>query len=113
MSREQLAREVGFKMKTPSYVPGGYRLDGYRLYECPCGCGHKSAYVRYTDGLECISIFQCAAGSACMEEAKCPTHAVKCFVRGQTSVMTDKDVSAVVIGNLKPEELQKITESLE
>ena len=112
MSREGLSKAVGFQVKSPGYVPNGYRFDGYRLYQCPCGCGHKSAYIRYTNGLESISVFETKANSGCMKEGKCDAHGGKCLVRDQLALTTKDGVSYVVLGNLKAQDLRRLTDSI-
>lgn len=112
MSREELTKAVGFQVKPPGYVPKGYRLEGYRLYECPCGCGHKSAYIRYTNGLESISVFETRADAHCLKEGKCDAHKGKCLVRDQLALTTKDGVSFVVLGNLKAQDLRRLTDSI-
>ena len=112
MSRAELSKAVGFQVKSPGYVPKGYRIDGYRLYECPCGCGHKSAYVRYTNGLEGISVFETRANSGCMKEGKCDVGMASCPLRDQLAFTSKDGISFVVLGDLKLDELRKITISI-
>jgi negative regulator of sigma E activity len=49
---------VGFPVAMPAYVPKGYKLEGYHLLYSTCSCGHRSAQLTYTDGLNVISVFQ-------------------------------------------------------
>lgn len=112
MSRQDLSKAVGFAVKTPSYVPKGYRPDGYRLYDCPCGCGHESAYIRYTNGLESISVFETRADSGCMKSGKCDARMGKCLVRNQLALTTKDGVTFVVLGDLKARTLRRVTESI-
>lgn len=58
-SISELSKKVGFKVITPEYLPKGFHLDGYRLYNCSCKCGYKSAYIRYSNGMSGISVFEC------------------------------------------------------
>ena len=112
MGREELTKAIGFAVKPPRYIPKGYRLEGYRLYDCPCGCGHKSAYIRYTNGLESISIFETRADSGCLKEGKCGAHVGKRFVCDNLALTSKNGISFVVIADLKSVELRKITDSI-
>jgi negative regulator of sigma E activity len=60
---------LGFQIKLPSYVPEGYRLKGAYTYPCECGCDKPAAQVRWTNGLNTISMFQC--GHPCGKGAPC------------------------------------------
>ncbi len=115
MSRNDLSKAVGFEVRLPSYIPAGYKLDAYRMYECPCGCNHKSAYVRYTNGLDSISIFETLADSDCMSEHRCASHRSRggrCFVQGQMAVASDSEEAFIVIADIGPGQLGRIANSL-
>jgi negative regulator of sigma E activity len=112
MTRDELSRAIGFRVRLPRWVPDGYRLDGFRLYDCPCGCGHRSARVGYTNGLNVISIFETSGDSGCLTEGKCDMHEGECSVCGQTAVVTRKDISFVVLADVKSAELRRMAGSL-
>ncbi len=112
MSRDELSKEIGFQVVMPKYVPQGFRLDAYRLFSCPCQCGHKSAYIRYTNGMDSISVFETPAGTGCMKTGRCGMHGGGCSVHDQTAMMTADGKSFIVIGNVNPHELRRITDSL-
>ena len=103
---------VGFKVVMPKYVPQGFELDAYRLYNCPCRCGHKSAYIRYTNGMDGISVFETPAGTGCGKMKGCIMPGGWCNVQDQTAMMTSDGKSFIVIGNVNPQELRRITDSL-
>jgi negative regulator of sigma E activity len=112
MSRDELSKAVGFSVRTPRYVPKGYRLENYRLYDCPCKCGHKSAYLRYTNGMNGISIFQAREHSGCSKGGECGAHGGKCLVGNQMVAKSVNGISYVVMGNVKSDELRRIADSL-
>jgi hypothetical protein len=118
MSPSELSKVVDFTVKTPRYVPKGYKLDGYRLYNCPCGCGHKSAYIRYTNGLDSISVFETLGSSGCARDDKCRTrgHEDTCVVedsaRGRVATLSSGGKLFTVIGDLSRSDLEKIARSL-
>lgn len=62
---------LGFRIKLPAFVPQGYRLKGAYTYPCKCGCEKPAAQVRWTNGLNTISMFQC--GHPCGNVAPCST----------------------------------------
>jgi outer membrane lipoprotein-sorting protein len=68
-SVEHVSSVLGFRIKLPSYVPEGYRLEGAYTYPCQCGCEQPAAQVRWSNGLNTISLFQC--GHPCGQEAPC------------------------------------------
>lgn len=53
---QAVSKVVGFSLLEPSYIPKGYVCDGYFICEtCPRAC---CAGVRYSNGLNTISIFE-------------------------------------------------------
>lgn len=112
MSYDQLSKALGFKVKVPGYVPKGFKLDAYRLYKCPCQCGHKSAYTRYTNGLGSISVFETAANSGCLKKGGCQMRNEECAVREQTAMLTSHGMSYIIISDVAPRELKRIADSL-
>ena len=57
LSEEQISEAVGFDIVTPEYLPSGYVLDGFYLfYPMP---QRKGVHIRYVDGLNTISVFEC------------------------------------------------------
>jgi len=118
-SLDRLAKEVGFAVRVPGYVPAGYKLDGYRIHDCPCDCPHRSAYIRYSDGLSSISIFESKAGSGCQSKAGCGTSEgskracePKRSDRGEVVSFENKGISYVIVADVDSRELTKIRESL-
>ena len=112
LTRDELSKAVGFKVLIPRYVPRSFKLDAYRLYDCPCGCGHKSAYIRYTNGMDSISVFETAAGTGCMKMSGCIMPGGQCGVKNQTAMMTTGGRTFIVIGDVPSQELKRITNSL-
>jgi outer membrane lipoprotein-sorting protein len=98
---------LGFRIKLPTYVPGGYRLKGAYTYPCECGCAKAAAQVRWTNGLNTISMFQC--GHPCGQEAACT------FPTGPQSASVPVAVgeeSFLFVGETDRANLVKMAESL-
>lgn len=55
---EDIQKAVGFTPIKPSYVPAGYKFDGYSSVTSTCG-RMMCAALRYTDGFNTISVFEC------------------------------------------------------
>lgn len=114
-------RSAGVPAKTPKYIPAGYKLEGYHLFNSQCPCDHRSAQITYTDGLNIISVFEtpimtsCGTNSGC-KMSKC-SGSGGCAVSGcemaKTGSITRKDKTVVVVGDLLPDEVKKIAESVE
>ncbi len=68
-SVDEVSRILGFPIKLPRFVPDGYRFDGAYTYPCECGCEKPAAQVRWSNGLNTISMFQC--GHPCGKGAAC------------------------------------------
>jgi outer membrane lipoprotein-sorting protein len=98
---------LGFQIKLPSYVPGGYRLKGAYTYPCKCGCEKPAAQVRWTNGLNTISMFQC--GHPCGQEAACT------FPKSAQSASVPISVgeeSFLFVGETDRANLEKMAQSL-
>jgi outer membrane lipoprotein-sorting protein len=68
-SVDQVSRAIGFSIRVPVFVPAGYHFDGAYTYPCKCGCEMPAAQVRWSNGLNTISMFQC--GHPCGNGAAC------------------------------------------
>lgn len=119
MSSAELSKALGFAVRTPRYVPAGYKLEGYKLYKCPCECGHESAYTRYVNGLDSISIFESSVQSGCAREGRChppDAHRETCEVRdadhGRLASFDWKGRSFVILADVSSRELREIASSL-
>ena len=109
---------LGFNVIRPRYVPSGYRLEGYHLFNSRCACKHLTAQLTYTDGLNVISVFESPIMTACAES---------CNMRGSghggcdvggceiacTGSVVRKDKTVVVVGDLLPDEIKKIAKSVD
>lgn len=52
------AKKTGFMPPRPSYLPPGFKLDGYGVHRClTTGTMQLAALSRYTDGLNTLSVF--------------------------------------------------------
>jgi hypothetical protein len=99
---------LGFKIRLPSYVPEGYRLEGAYTYPCGCGCEKPAAQVRWVNGLNTISLFQC--GHPCGHQSPCtfPTTPQSASVARSIG-----EESFLFVGETDRANLQKMAQSLE
>lgn len=107
-----LFRDLGFPVTSPGYVPKGYKLEGYHLLHSTCGCTHVSAQLTYTDGLNVISVFQTRKMISCANcdmAGKCDDQNCGITTMGQ---VTRGNRTIVAIGDLLPEDLKKIAQSV-
>jgi len=115
ISLEELSKQVGFKVSIPTFVPAGYKLDGYWVYKSrrhPVNV----AYTRYTDGLDTISIFEMRRDDACKfhvghGEYPADSYIAKDLARGHIGMMTAHGRSFAIIGD-DPRKIKKIADSL-
>ncbi|MCC6443661.1 MAG: hypothetical protein IT210_09435 [Armatimonadetes bacterium] len=107
MEAAPLSEAVGFQVLLPRYIPAGYRYEGSYLDRCRCGCGMKAAYSRYGDGLNVISVFQCAH---CMGDGK-PCAIIE---TGHSKIANifHRQMSFVIVGDVPQGELQQMADSL-
>ncbi|MDO8589204.1 MAG: sigma-E factor regulatory protein RseB domain-containing protein [Armatimonadota bacterium] len=113
-----LSRRLGFRVTLPKYVSRGYTLEGYRLHACPCRCGHESAHIVYTNGVDTISVFETRKLHHCGVTKACDPHpgaAGQCLMnkteRGAVAVAQRGAKTVVVVGSVDPSELMRIAES--
>lgn len=102
-----LSTKSGFKVLTPSYIPKGYKIEGYRLYHCERINGMKTAFIRYTNGISGISIFQNKCSNA--RHGMCMTNKSD---MGNSASLSIKGINASAIGSLDTKELKKMLQSL-
>lgn len=57
----RIKAETGFEPLKPSYLPQGYVLEGY--YNRHTGSGRPAAVLKYTDGLNSITVFERLIGA--------------------------------------------------
>lgn len=103
---ERLSRLVGFRLRLPATLPRGYALEGAYQVACACGERHQAARLEYRDGLNTMSLFQCA-------HPRCGG-SPRCFgTRGADAVHAERDgVSYLAVGDLRPEELRRVLRSM-
>jgi negative regulator of sigma E activity len=113
-----LFKTVGMRIGTPTYLPDGYVVEGYHVFNARCSCNHRSAQITYTDGLNVISVFQTPKMTSCSDccnstnggdESSC---CVENCDMAKTCQMSRSDRTVVVVGDLLPEDVKKITESV-
>lgn len=106
-----LFKGLGYSTATPTYVPKGYKLEGYHLLYSTCSCGHHSAQLTYTDGLNVISVFQTPRMTSCckMMGSKCDDQNCGIATQGQ---FVRGDRTIVVVGDLLPKDVRRIAESV-
>jgi outer membrane lipoprotein-sorting protein len=106
-SVEQVSRAVGFPIRLPRVVPQGYVFDGAYTYPCECGCEKPAAQVRWSNGLNTISMFQCGppcgTGAACLATASGRPASVRMVIGSQ---------SVLFVGETERANLTKMAQSL-
>lgn len=119
LTQAELQKAVGLRVVPPQYLPPGYVPDGMNVYSCACGCGHKAAHLRYTDGLNSISVFETPAHPACGSAAcsvHCPTTG-RCQVRdarqARVATASSGTRSIVVVADLPEEEIARVAKSIQ
>ncbi|HEY3282395.1 MAG TPA: sigma-E factor regulatory protein RseB domain-containing protein [Armatimonadota bacterium] len=60
MPRDRLEAAVGFSLALPHYLPPGFQLDGMSL--ATTGSGRPAAQLRYSDGMNSLSLFEHTRG---------------------------------------------------
>lgn len=114
-----LFKALGFPVRVPKYVPAGYEIEGYHLFNSQCNCNHRSAQVTYTDGLNVISVFQTPKMISCKADGCNMT--VKGSRKGcavgncdmaKTGQIVASDRTIVVVGDLLPQDVRNIAESV-
>jgi outer membrane lipoprotein-sorting protein len=117
MARADVEKVLGVPLATPRHLPGGFVLDSIRLYTCKCCGGHKAAHLRYTDGLNSVSIFETPSDSSC-RSGRCRVHCAKsgsCEVTdaslAHVATVSSGKLSIVVVADLTEEDLTKIAKS--
>ena len=110
-------KDLGFSVRLPKYLPAGYKLEGYHLFNSQCKCNHRSAQLTYTDGLNVISVFKIPRMISCTDcmlgdggNSDCTDST--CGI-AMTSHSTRRDKSVIVVGDVLPKDVKKITESVE
>lgn len=118
LSRAELGKSVGISVTSPTYLPRGYILDSMRTYSCGCDCGHKAAHLRYTNGLNSISVFETPADGSCNHKG-CRIHCSpsgRCEVRDvcQARIATTRSNgrSIIVVADLSEKEITKLVRSI-
>ena len=124
ISANQVQKSAGFKPLKPSYVPKGYVLDGYFLRRT--GSGKIAVVLKYTDGLNSITVFQreCGngqdrgknrgygrqmrAGNQGMGKNRCMTKSEPFGIVGEAQV---NSIMIAVTADLHPSQIQKIANS--
>ncbi len=115
-----LAKALGLPVRLPKHLPKGYALDGYHLFNSQCNCGHRSAQLTFTDGLNVISVFETPRDSAC-RGANCDMASAggvnACTVQGcdaaQAGRIVRSDRTVVVVADLPAREIRRIVESVQ
>ncbi|GMV37543.1 MAG: hypothetical protein AMXMBFR61_20510 [Fimbriimonadales bacterium] len=128
-TREEISREVGFRVPVPSYMTPGFVFDGYHLSRCSGGVPYCLA--RYVDGLGSVSIIsrhevcpQCgrtAAGGAGQGRGQQHRYGQgkgrglcgsPMRASATTAVVTKNGVTSLVLGDLPKSELDRIAAGL-
>jgi negative regulator of sigma E activity len=124
ISADQIRKLAGFKPLKPLYVPKGYILDGFFL--CRTGSGKIAAVLKYTDGLNSITVFEreCGngqgrgmgrgygrrmrAGNMGMGKNRCMTKSEPFGIVGEAQV---NSIMITLTADISQSQIQKITNS--
>lgn len=113
VSVENVRKTVGFTPVLPSYVPKGYVLEGYFLRQM--GCGNHVAVVKYTNGLNSITIFQrtCGMGKGMQRGRGQKGYGMnRCITKsepfGNIAQTRIKDINITVSGDISKTQIEKI-----
>jgi len=124
LSADQVKKLAGFKPLEPLYVPKGYVRDGYFLRKT--GSGKIAAVLKYTDGLNSITVFErvCGngqgrgkgmgygrrmrAGNMGMGKNRCMTKSEPFGIVGEAQV---NSIMITVTADISQSQIQKITNS--
>jgi negative regulator of sigma E activity len=94
--------KVGFPIRQPSYLPGGYRLQSALVSRFR---NQKMVVLRYVNGLNTLSIFETPADS--------PTDSAPISSpRADVALATVTGMKLVVVGTLGTDDLQRVLSSL-
>jgi negative regulator of sigma E activity len=122
----QAEARAGFRWAAPAWVPAGFTPAAYRAAPCPCGCGGRTIQVTYRDGLRSFMVAEkvektgpgrmpthgcmpSGASSHCGDNDGC----VACSATGTPLVTrTLPDRTIVVVGEITPDTLQRIANSI-
>jgi negative regulator of sigma E activity len=118
MTPAEAGKIVGVKVTLPKYLPAGYELDGATIHKCECECGHNAAHLRYTDGMNSLSVFETQIQPACNG----PTCKVHCPAAGacevsnaeqaQVATASSGGKAIVVVADLPKDEIERVAKSI-
>jgi negative regulator of sigma E activity len=119
MSCDKLSKQLKVKISLPKRMADGYVFDSSCLYRCRCNCGHQSAQLIYTNGMDSISVFETASLAHCGGK-KCDLKgglgtgdcALNSSRQDGVAVVRAKDKMVVVVGDLGGSELMRIARSI-
>ncbi len=102
-----VSREIGMPLVEPTYLPSGYRREGYYVYDCP-GCHSKAALTRYVDGINSLTLIQ--TSKACEQHMdKRPLD----FGMGKAVSLQRGESNFWALGELPRRELERVVNSLQ
>lgn len=119
MDCNKLSNHLRIKVSLPKYVTDGYVLDGSCLYRCACNCGHESAHLTFTNGMDTISVFETGSLANCGAK-KCDLKgglgsgdcAVRDGVREGVAVVRARNKIVITVGDVGGSELMRIARSV-
>lgn len=120
LTLEQLSAKVGFPVVKLTYLPPGYQYVSGQVYRCPCGCGMMAAQLQYTDGLNCLTVFEmdaqhagCSSPGSCVARSKGePSCLLADYGYARFASVITPDLTFVAVGDLVQEELVRVVEGL-
>lgn len=117
LTKEQAEKVIGRPISTPRYIPNGYVMDGIRLHPCGCCCKQDSVHLRYTNGLNSISVFETPNMASCHDQCMihCPKSGdceVKDACQACVASVSVGNLNIIVVATLPKGEIEKITKSI-
>ncbi len=110
-------KAVGVHIALPKSLPAGYKLAGVNVQPCPCCPDRKVAHIRYSDGMNSISIYEMSAKHNCAKSCKTSCKSKDCEIMraGQANVtsVTRNDKNIIIVADIPAGELKKIAESID
>jgi negative regulator of sigma E activity len=97
---------AGFSIAQPSYLPAGFRLQSVSLQDFRRS---KLVALRYVNGLNVLSLFETPLGP----NAKVPPGPLRInHPRRGVSTLTQNGLRIILVGNLTPDEMDRMISSL-
>lgn len=100
-SVDQAQAQAGFAIRQPSYLPAGYQ---FKNAEANSFRGRKMVALRYSNGLNTISLFQTPENGPNMPQPQHP--------HPDVAILVDNGRKFVIVGNLPSNDMDKMLQSI-